>query len=290
MSLEERDEREKEILIPLYPSSSLTFVGFKEWREENGARRFKLTRLIVGTGSDLAGDFRQVRPNKDNQQPWTHYRSATNNPYYPAYSHTPPTMNDTLNPHKRVVLLLDMDCFYAQCEIVRLNIPRDVPLALMQWNSSLAVNYPARDKFQIKRGDNFETIANKSRGECVTIHLPVTPVVDDGNGSSVVSGKAIIAAGDALKEGMVDNDDCKLEEIGEGVIEEEGEAGDESAIKIAYDKEFNQSQHIREQMYKMEKNKMRYPSEGKANLDRYRLASSRIFSLIYEVCSFVDCC
>jgi len=153
----------------------------------------------------------------------------------------------------------------------------------MQWNSSLAVNYPARDKFQIKRGDNFETIANKSRGECVTIHLPVTPVVDDEKGRSGVPSKAIVEA--EVKEGMVDNDNCKAEEIGDGVIEEEGEAGDESAIKIAYDKEFNQPQHIREQMYKMEKNKMRYPSEGKANLDRYRLASSRIFSLIYEVCA-----
>lgn len=35
---------------------------------------------------------------------------------------------------------------------------------------------------------------------------------------------------------------------------------------------------------------MRFPSEGKANLDRYRLASSRIFSLIYEVCMCVRVC
>ena len=122
----------------------------------------------------------------------------------------------------------------------------------------------------------------------MTIHLPVTPVVDDGKSGASFPSKAIVEA-DEVKEGMVDNDDCKSDEVGEGhaTMEEEG-AGDEcesSAMKIAYDKEFNQPQHIREQMYKMEKNKMRYPSEGKANLDRYRLASSRIFSLIYEVCA-----
>ena len=69
---------------------------------------------------------------------------------------------------QRVILLLDMDCFYAQCETVRLGLDRELPLALiqviilsisivwgrksnqllycamhMQWNSALAVSYPA---------------------------------------------------------------------------------------------------------------------------------------------------
>ena len=176
--------------------------------------------------------------------------------------------------------------------MVRLNIPRHVPLALLQWSSALAVNYAARDQFQIKRGDTFEIIANKSRGECVTIHLPVTPVggevvVDERKG---VPGKSVELGGNGVEEIMGENDNSKPDRVGEGrEFDGEGLEGDgsecdqSSAVKIAYDKEFNQPQHIREQMYKMEKNKMRYPSEGKANLDRYRLASSRIFSLIYEV-------
>ena len=183
--------------------------------------------------------------------------------------------------------------------MVRLNVPRHVPLALLQWSSALAVNYAARDQFQIKRGDTFEIIANKSRGECVTIHLPVTQVggevvVDERKG---VPGKSVELGGNGVEEIMGENDNSKPDRVGEGrEFDGEGLEGDgsecdqSSAVKIAYDKEFNQTQHIREQMYKMEKNKMRYPSEGKANLDRYRLASSRIFSLIYEVCSFVDCC
>ena len=41
--------------------------------------------------------------------------------------------NDSeINPHKRVVLLLDMDCFYAQCETVRLGLDQSIPLALVQ--------------------------------------------------------------------------------------------------------------------------------------------------------------
>ena len=32
----------------------------------------------------------------------------------------------------RVVILLDLDCFYAQCEIVRLGIDRSTPVALLQ--------------------------------------------------------------------------------------------------------------------------------------------------------------
>ena len=55
----------------------------------------------------------------------------------------------------------------------------------------------------------------------------------------------------------------------------------------AYDEEFNQPKEVRDEMYKLERNKMRSPSEGKACLDRYRLASSRIFSLIDEVCFFI---
>ena len=37
-----------------------------------------------------------------------------------------------MNPHGRVVLLLDMDCFYAQCETVRLGLDQSIPLALVQ--------------------------------------------------------------------------------------------------------------------------------------------------------------
>ncbi|KAL2136823.1 hypothetical protein VTI74DRAFT_1037 [Chaetomium olivicolor] len=44
----------------------------------------------------------------------------------------------------RVVAHIDLDCFYAQAEMVRLAIPEDQPLAVQQWQGLIAVNYPAR--------------------------------------------------------------------------------------------------------------------------------------------------
>ncbi|KAK3949243.1 hypothetical protein QBC32DRAFT_40683 [Pseudoneurospora amorphoporcata] len=44
----------------------------------------------------------------------------------------------------RVTAHLDLDCFYAQVEMVRLGIPVDKPVAVQQWQGLIAVNYPAR--------------------------------------------------------------------------------------------------------------------------------------------------
>ena len=42
------------------------------------------------------------------------------------------------DPYKRVILHLDLDCFYAQVEHNRLKIPLSVPLAVQQWNGLIA--------------------------------------------------------------------------------------------------------------------------------------------------------
>ena len=52
----------------------------------------------------------------------------------------------------RVIIHLDLDCFYAQVEQRRLNIPDGQPIAVQQWGSLLAVNYDAR-KFGVERGE-----------------------------------------------------------------------------------------------------------------------------------------
>lgn len=51
---------------------------------------------------------------------------------------------------RRVIVHLDLDCFYAQVEQRRLGIPAGEPVAVQQWGSLLAVNYVAR-KFGVKR-------------------------------------------------------------------------------------------------------------------------------------------
>lgn len=44
----------------------------------------------------------------------------------------------------RVIAHIDLDAFYAQCEMVRLGISPDKPLAVQQWQGLIAINYPAR--------------------------------------------------------------------------------------------------------------------------------------------------
>lgn len=53
----------------------------------------------------------------------------------------------------RIIMHLDLDCFYAQVEMLRLNVARETPFVVSQWGGLIAVNYPARD-FGIKRMDN----------------------------------------------------------------------------------------------------------------------------------------
>ncbi|KAI3327195.1 impB/mucB/samB family protein [Xylariaceae sp. AK1471] len=50
----------------------------------------------------------------------------------------------------RVIAHIDLDAFYAQCEMVRLGIDKEQPLAVQQWQGLIAINYPAR-KFGIGR-------------------------------------------------------------------------------------------------------------------------------------------
>ncbi|RDL41542.1 putative DNA polymerase kappa [Venustampulla echinocandica] len=50
----------------------------------------------------------------------------------------------------RVIAHVDLDAFYAQCEMVRMGVAEDQPLAVQQWTDLIAVNYPARD-FGISR-------------------------------------------------------------------------------------------------------------------------------------------
>ncbi|KAE8454474.1 hypothetical protein EG329_000097 [Mollisiaceae sp. DMI_Dod_QoI] len=50
----------------------------------------------------------------------------------------------------RVIAHVDLDAFYAQCEMVRLGVAEDQPLAVQQWQGLIAINYPAR-KFGLNR-------------------------------------------------------------------------------------------------------------------------------------------
>ena len=77
----------------------------------------------------------------------------------------------------RTIAHCDIDAAYAQFEAVRLGVPDDIPLISAQWQSIIAVNYPAR-KFGIKR---FNTI-DEAKKLCP--HLLVQHVATYRNGEA----------------------------------------------------------------------------------------------------------
>jgi DNA polymerase eta len=60
----------------------------------------------------------------------------------------------------RVIALCDSDAFYAACERVRLELDPSVPLVVQQWESLIAVSYPARE-FGISRMDKIKDAKQK---------------------------------------------------------------------------------------------------------------------------------
>ncbi|OLL26007.1 N-acetyltransferase eso1 [Neolecta irregularis DAH-3] len=56
----------------------------------------------------------------------------------------------------RVIAHIDLDAFYSQVELVRLQLSPDTPLAVQQWRSIIAVNYPAR-AFGLTRHETIES-------------------------------------------------------------------------------------------------------------------------------------
>ncbi|KAJ9447844.1 N-acetyltransferase eso1 [Diplonema papillatum] len=71
----------------------------------------------------------------------------------------------------RAVVHIDLDCFYAQVEMVRLGVPPDHPYVLVQWGGLIAVNYPAR-AFGIKR---FGTSLADARRACPQLRWSHAP-------------------------------------------------------------------------------------------------------------------
>ena len=81
----------------------------------------------------------------------------------------------------RVILHLDADCFYAQVEQERLRIPRDVPFAVQQWGSLLAINYSARAS-GVARG---MTVGQATK-LCPAIELVHVPTLDDAGATGEI--------------------------------------------------------------------------------------------------------
>jgi DNA polymerase eta len=125
----------------------------------------------------------------------------------------------------------------------------------------LAVTYPARE-YGVKRGDSWEAVASKSNNQCIAIHLPILEIGnDEDNGNKF----------DKMEEEEDDDSDT----LQDGTV-------DSNMDQEAFDKEFHLSPEERQQCIQNENGVRRYHYQGKASLERYRLASRVIFTNVLE--------
>lgn len=76
----------------------------------------------------------------------------------------------------RVITLIDFDCFYAQCEAVRLGLPPSQALGVQQFQHVIAINYPAR-----AAGLKKVVTAVEAREKCPEIVLQHVPTWREGD-------------------------------------------------------------------------------------------------------------
>ncbi|CAK7272484.1 N-acetyltransferase eso1 [Sporothrix epigloea] len=77
----------------------------------------------------------------------------------------------------RVITHIDLDAYYAQCEMRRLGTADDTPLVVQQWRNIIAVNYPAR-----AYGINRMILAAEAKRLCPHLVLQHVPTWKEGEG------------------------------------------------------------------------------------------------------------
>ncbi|CAK7265182.1 N-acetyltransferase eso1 [Sporothrix epigloea] len=77
----------------------------------------------------------------------------------------------------RVIAHIDLDAYYAQCEMLRLGTADDTPLVVQQWRNIIAVNYPAR-----AYGINRMILAAEAKRLCPHLVLQHVPTWKEGEG------------------------------------------------------------------------------------------------------------
>jgi DNA polymerase eta len=176
------------------------------------------------------------------------------------------TASASVPQQQRVILLLDLDCFYAQCECLRLGLDvTTTPLALFQWNSVLAVTYPARERFQIKRGDSWDVVREKSNGQCLGVHVP------------------ILTHGDSTEDTETGDNDMRDEDPGSSSSDRnKGTTAVPQSLEQDYTRIFLVTPEQQEAARQKDLGVRKFSSEGKACIERYRVASAQIFKTVRE--------
>jgi DNA polymerase eta len=184
------------------------------------------------------------------------------------------TTNTTAHQRQRVILLLDLDCFYAQCECVRLGMDaHTTPLALLQWNSVLAVTYPARERVHIKRGDSWDEVREKSNGQCYAVSVPILTTGNANTKEDVTTEGSDMPSEDPLSTSTKDStrNDTTTKTV-----------EPPHSLEHDYDRIFLTTPEQQKEARRSDLGRRRFSTEGKACIERYRVASARIFETVHE--------
>ncbi|GJD12829.1 N-acetyltransferase eso1 [Galdieria sulphuraria] len=92
-----------------------------------------------------------------------------------------------------VIIHLDLDCFYAQVESVRLGLDPSTPLCVQQWDGVIAVNYAARE-YGISRHERIEKVKEKCPN-CVLVHVETVGFPDQSSSRENVSNPDLLNHG-----------------------------------------------------------------------------------------------
>jgi DNA polymerase eta len=135
-----------------------------------------------------------------------------------------------------------------------------------RWNSVLAVTYPARE-YGIKRGDTWDAVAEKSNHRCIAIHLPLFRWEDPRAADAAAAAPNVEAGKDEQDTDHADHPDDD-----DNILDDEER----------FEKEFHLSMEEQQRCLETENGVQRHNKEGKASLERYRLASRVIFSNVLK--------
>jgi DNA polymerase eta len=192
---------------------------------------------------------------------------------------TPPGSTAQQQQRQRVILLLDLDCFYAQCECVRLGMDATTtPLALLQWNSVLAVTYPARERFHIKRGDSWDEVREKSNGQCYAVSVPILATGDANTTKEDMNTEGTEMSGEEDPMSNINSNKDKDSTISSTT----STTTVPHSLEHDYNRIFLTTPQQQEAARRTDLGVRKFSSDGKACIERYRVASARIFETVHE--------
>ena len=135
----------------------------------------------------------------------------------------------------------------------------ETALALLQWNSVLAVTYPARQRYNIQRGDSWEAVHRKSQGgKCHAVHVPILKTAPTTTTMSNHEDSAAVASSEALQ------------------------STSPASLDEEYHRLYSLSEDQQQEARQKELGVRKFSNEGKACIECFRIASAKIFETVHQ--------